>query len=314
MKALVVASGQSSVNPSAKELSTNRDLFRVNTFYLEPTLLFGKKIKFLSFIGEPYSLYLIDYLRSKKVYEIEQANYREMSKKYFFIPSLKTSFTPWSKIITQLSLKHSVPGFDDMNMIHKTQKHAKITSGVYLINCAIQMGYKDIAIVGIDFYSEKSLKKYPIIIPSCLKKIKIFEGQFRSNRLRKLRGNSYDNEMHSYEIDSQYIVNLANRYSDISITAYVDEQNPFDNWTNIVKQCKNVQVIKMPPVESKPLSSHCINEIEQALYEYKKYYFWKDFWMRIRHLLNYRKSILKKIYFTLLDKIYLLKKELNDIQ
>lgn len=304
MKALIVASGQSSVNPTASNLCNDRDLFRVNTFFLEPTLLFGKKIKFLSFIGEPYNLYLIDYLRSKNIYKIEQANYREMSQKYFFTPLLKTDFTPWKKIATRLSLKNSVPGFDDINMLHKTQKHAKITSGVYLINCAIQMGYQDIAIIGIDFYSEKSLKKYPIIIPNCLKKIKLFEGQFKSERLRKKKGNSYDDELHSYEIDSQYIINLANKYTDVHITAYVDEQNPFKNWTNIAKQCTNVQVIKMPHYQMDSSPSHCINDIENALYEYKKQYFWQDIWMRIRSLINYRKSIVKKIYYTLLDKLH----------
>lgn len=306
MKALIVGNGQSSINPEAQNLSKHRDIFRVNNFFLEPSPLFGKKIKFLSFIGMPYNLYLIDQLRIKKVYDIELAHYREMPKKYFFIPKLINTVIPWKKVVDALSLKNSVSGFDDMNMIDKKQKHAKITSGVYLINCAIQMGYKDISVIGIDFYSEKSLNKYPITIPKCLKDIAIFEGQFVSHRINKKKQNSYDTDLHSYQIDSTYIKNLANTYPDVKLTVYVDDENPYKNWQNISQISSNITVIKLPNAsKTSPSISHCLQDIEIALYEYKDMYYWQDKWMRVRHILTYRKSVVKKLYLRILDTLKL---------
>ncbi len=306
-KVLIVGNGKSSVNSNITEIVKDKDIFRVNRFYLEPKKIFGDKIKFLSCIGEPYSLFILNYLMNKNVYKIEKIGYKEMNSKHFFSPLISNKFIPWKKIELQYSLDDKVNGFNGLNRLNTKRKHDKITSGVYLINCAIQMGYDDISIVGIDFYSEKSLKKYPIITPEKLKKISLFEGQYRSKRRRKLKKSSYDDDLHSYETDSYYVQQIANQYKNIKFNIYVDEENPFNNWNKIASECDNiiVNLLAESSESGTELNSHCFNEINEAIDDYKSKYFFKDKYMRIINILNNKKTIIKKLFYYITDNEFM---------
>lgn len=301
-KALIVGNGKSSVNPRASFLGEGRDIFRINNFFLEPLLLFGKKVKFLVFSGEPFLIFLIDFLIRKKIYEIDIICYKKLHKR-FFIPKVKRSMITWNDHVKKYKCQNSVPGFDGANQIDNKEKCGKITSAPYLINCAIQMGYKNISIIGVDFYSEKSGKKYPVIMPNCLKKIRNFEAPFSSVKINKKKGNSYD-QGHSIGVDLCYIESLVNRYKDVEFDIYVDEGGPYENWNKIVvSNPTNITIHMMEAYGVDNLLTHCLSDIEQAINEYKKKYFWGDKLMKARHLFANRKPVIKKSAFLLKEKL-----------
>lgn len=301
-KALIVGNGKSSVNPEAKGLNFDKDVFRLNKFFLEPSLLFGRKIKFVTFPGEPYSIHLMDYLVENKIYEIETLCYRKMVQKRFFIPTVNSKLFIWNDFELKYNTENAVPGFFGVNKIDKVKKVDKVTTGPYLINMAIQMGYTEISIIGIDFYSEKSKNKYPIKIPETLKDISIFDPQFRSLKRNKKRNNSYDDNIHCIETDLEYLSSLFNKYKNIKFFIYVDEDNPYSNWKKIIKGLNNVELIMMKDNDiKKQFDSHCLKYINEALLDYKNKYFFKDKVMKIKHNWSNRKSILKKFYNYILD-------------
>jgi len=303
-KVLIVGNGQSSVNPNASKLSKDRDIFRVNKFFLEPYKNFGKNIKLLKFVGEPFCLFLIDHIIKKGIYNIEIAAHGSMKHKKFFSIKSAKKYTTWEYIEKKYKLRDKVKQFDGVNRLNSTKKHDKITSGVYLINCAIQMGYNDITIVGIDFYSEKSLSKYPIIIPKCIKNAILPEGQYISKKIKNKNKSSYDTDLHSYNTDALYIQNILEQYPNVTIQVYVDEENPYENWNKILKNFKNIKINKLPKetLDDRPLISHCIDDLNEIYLNYKKKYFWKIIRMKMLHYWQYKKDFIKKIIFSIMGK------------
>lgn len=303
-KALIVGNGKSSVNPNAEGLNEGKDVFRLNKFFLEPKPIFGNNLKFVTFPGEPYTIYLINYLIKKNVYNIDMVVYRKMMQKRFFIPKVESEMHIWDELEKKYSTENTINGFKGVNKINKIKKVDKVTTGPYLINMAIQMGYDEISIIGIDFYSESSKKKYPIIIPNSLKKISIFDAQYRSIKRNKKKNNSYDDNIHSLETDKEYLKELFNTYRSIKFNVYVDEENPYFNWQKLIENLENVKLIKLDEYSiCKASHSHCLDDIDKALIEYKKKYYLKDEIMNIKHNWSNRKSIMKKFFMYLSDKI-----------
>jgi|GEM_PF-1373764 len=301
---LIVGNGGSSVNTRAKNLSKGKDIFRVNKFFLEPFPIFGRKIKLVVFPGEPFFIFFIDYIVKNKIYDIELVCYKKLHRR-FFIPKTQKNMLLWDDFVIDNHCKESVPGFYDANQIDSRLKYGKITSGPYLVNCAIQMGYKNISIIGIDFYSEKSGKQYPISIPKIWKKISIFEAPFRSTRANKKRGSSYD-QGHSIAADVAYMEALVDKYKDVTFNVYTDEGNPYINWQHIAESGSDNMVIhKMDEMCFDEQPAHCLPDIEKAVIEYKNDYFWKDKIMNAKHLFAHRGVILKNSFLGM--KEYLLK-------
>lgn len=302
-KVLIVGNGKSSCNPNAEGLNKGKDVFRINKFFLEPKKTFGNDIKLVTISGEPYTIYILEYLIKKGIYKVQIPLYREMTQKRFFIPSLTTNIDKWSKFESKYSLENKIPGFNAQNKIDKVKKVDKITTGPYLVNLAIQMGYEDISIIGIDFYSEKSNKKYPILIPKCLKDISIFDPQFRSVKRNKEKKNSYDDLVHSIESDMLYLNNLIELYPNVNFNIYVDESNPYHNWQKIATNFKNINLVKLDDnIIEAPQKSNCLNEIECAINNYKKKYLYKHNIMNFRNNWSNRKSAVKKFYSYITDK------------
>ncbi len=291
-KLLIVGNGGSSINGHAKGLSKDKDVFRVNKFFLEPSLLFGRNIKFAVFPGEPFFIFFIDYLIRNNIYKIDVVCYKKLHRR-FFLPKVKSLMITWESFIENYKCKNSVPGFFDANQIDSVEQYGKITTGPYLINCAIQMGYKHISIIGIDFYSEKSGKKYPISIPRIWRKISIFEAPFSSERINKIKGSSYD-QGHCVGVDITYIKALVNKYKDVAFNVYVDEDNPYVTWKNIVESGdNNVTVHKMKDCHADSRPAHCLSDIEKAIIEYQHDYFWKDKVMNAGNLFTERKAVIR---------------------
>ena len=301
-KVLIVGNGGSSVNPYAKGLYNGKDVFRVNKFFLEPDLLYGRNIKFAVFPGEPFFIFFMDYLVRNNIYHIDIICYKKLHKR-FFLPKVESQMIEWNDYVESYKCKDSVPGFYNADQINSKERYSKITTGPYLINCAIQMGYKDITIIGMDFYSENSGKKYPIVIPGIWQKISPFEAPYGSARTNKKKGDSYD-QGHSIGVDIAYVETLIANNKDIKFNIYVDEKNTYNNWSKIVKKNQdNVFIHMMENYQSDSLMSHCLSEIELAIAEYKAQYFWKGRISNAKHLLASRKSVVRKFIYLLREKM-----------
>lgn len=302
-KVLIVGNGSSSVNTNAKNLHKGKDVFRINKFFLEPRPIFGNKIKFLVFPGEPFFIFFINYLVKNKIYDIDIACYKKLHKR-FFIPDTEKKMQVWDDFVVGNNCKGTVPGFYDANQTNSLLKYGKITSGPYLVNCAIQMGYTDISIIGLDFYSEKSGERYPIIIPKEWKKISIFEAPFRSVRVSKKKGNSYD-QGHSIDADIFYIKSIVKKYKNIKFHIYVDETGPYNSWIEISNACfDNLTIHRMDKSKMANKSvSFCLDDIISAVNEYREKYLWKDRVMNIKHLFAHRRPLLRNFLLSTREKV-----------
>lgn len=301
-KALIVGNGASSVNPFAKELHSGKDVFRVNKFFLEPDLLYDRDIKFAVFPGEPFFVFFVDYLIRKHIYNIDIVCYKKLHKR-FFLPKVKSAMLTWDQYIEDCKCKESVPGFYNANQIDNQERYRKITTGPYLVNCAIQMGYKDISIIGMDFYSEKSGKKYPISIPKIWKKISPFEAPYSSIRSNKKRGHAYD-QGHGIKVDIAYIETLIANNQDVKFSIYVDEDNTYKRWYDIAEKASgNVSIFLMDDHQVQNLVSHCLPEVKVAILEYKAQYFWQDKISNSKHLFANRKPVVKKFIYLLKERV-----------
>ena len=164
------------------------------------------------------------------------------------------------------------------------------------------MGYKDINIIGIDFYSEKSNRKYPVLVPKYLTKILPFSATFSSPRMNKLKGNSYD-VGHSIKADIDYFSEIIASNQDASFTIYVDDENTFKIWASIKGVNNNISIVQLQPSEINLKSPNCESEILLAIKEYRAKYFLMHFRSTISHLFAHRKAIIKKVIVILRESL-----------
>ncbi len=118
-KALIVGNGLSSYNPHAAGIEKGRSIFRMNLFFLEPKLLFGKRVDYYwqgSHIW--YVQYYVNKVVEKRLYDIK--NVTGYKDRLFMPNSVFGTIIP--------------------------------TSVLVFIKDALLRGYDDIAIVGVDFY------------------------------------------------------------------------------------------------------------------------------------------------------------------
>ncbi|MBC8550085.1 MAG: hypothetical protein H8D23_10570 [Candidatus Brocadiales bacterium] len=302
-KVLIVGNGGSSINPCAEGLYKGKDVFRVNKFFLEPNTLYGRDIKFVVFPGEPFFVFFIDYLIKKGLYRIDIVCYKKLHKQFFF-PKVDTPMIVWDEYVESCKCKNSVPGFYNANQLNSKEQYRKITTGPYLINCAIQMGYTEISIIGVDFYSENSGGQYPIVIPKIWKKISPFEAHYRSVLANKKKGDSYDRG-HGVAVDTAYIETLIANNKNIKFAIYIDEKSTHKKWKDIAKKSPdNILIHLMDDYQSNRPVSHCLSTIEAAILEYKSQYFWRDQVANYRHLFANRKAVVKKVIFRLIERFF----------
>ena len=118
-KALIVGNGLSSYNPHAAGIEKGRSIFRMNLFFLEPKLLFGKRVDWY-YQGSSwwYAEYYFNKVVKKRLYDIK--NVTDYKEKVFVPNSVFGTIIP--------------------------------TSVLFFIKDALLQGYDDIAIIGVDFY------------------------------------------------------------------------------------------------------------------------------------------------------------------
>ena len=296
-KALIIGNGGSSVNLHASNLHKGKDVFRINKFFLEPQKIHGSKIKYLVIPGAPFFIFFADYLVKNNTYSIENCIYKKLHKR-FFIPDTNQKFIEWNQFVEQNGCNNSVDGFDGANQINSNKELSKITTGPFLTNCSVKLGYKDISIIGIDFYSEKSSRKYPVAVPKYLTKILPFSATFSSPRMNKLKGNSYD-VGHSIKADIAYFSEIISSNQDVCFTIYVDDKNTFKIWSRIKGNNNNIDIVQLDPFKVNLKSPNCESEILLAIDEYRKKYFLVHLRSTLSHLFAHRRAIIRKMILIL---------------
>ncbi|AJC88165.1 alpha-2,3-sialyltransferase [Campylobacter insulaenigrae] len=157
--ALICGNGPSLREIEYEKLPKNYDVFRCNQFYFEDKYYAGKNIQYAFF--NPYvffeQYYTIKNIIDKDEYDIknivcssfglESIDSRNLLEFFYnYFPDTIFGFD----LIKQLKEFHS---FIKFNEIYNEQR---ITSGIYMCAFAVAMGYKNIYISGIDFYSNKN--------------------------------------------------------------------------------------------------------------------------------------------------------------
>lgn len=294
--ALIVGNGHSSVNPYASRLVKDSDVFRLNKFFLEPSPIFGRKVEVAFFGGEPFLIYLYDYLISKGIYSISHCIYRELSHKRFFIPPTTNKMRALGEFSKMLELS-PVDGFKGSTCLDCPRK-SKVTSGVFLIHIAMALGYKKISIVGIDFYSD-NLRPYPVIEPDSIKRIKLFSAKTWTKELKE-NGNYLGR--HSLKADSQYMRRLALTNSDVCFNVFIDEDRSVKFWNEISKNIGNIKINRMPSISKNKALPCFLEEIDAGVDSYKRSYYWKDKYMNFVHVVFHNKrAVVINSYYVLYE-------------
>ncbi len=116
-KALIVGNGLSSYNPHAAGIEKGRSIFRMNLFFLEPKLIFGKRVDYYcKSTPRQFVVYYVNKIVEKRLYNIKN-------------------------VLSKLDRK-------------KSSQEVLLSVSIAVIEAALLKGYEDIAIVGVDFYQK----------------------------------------------------------------------------------------------------------------------------------------------------------------
>ncbi|WP_104747437.1 alpha-2,3-sialyltransferase, partial [Helicobacter pametensis] len=150
MKPIIIAgNGPSLAQIDYSRLPKDFDVFRCNQFYFEDRYFLGKKIKGVFFNPEIFKeqCFTLRHLKERGEYEVEDVycarafddRYYEMD---FFFPFVKNTF----------EALQSLPDFLELDRFYRCYYRKWPTAGIVMLYTALAQGYKEIYLVGIDFY------------------------------------------------------------------------------------------------------------------------------------------------------------------
>ncbi|WP_291953368.1 alpha-2,3-sialyltransferase [Campylobacter sp.] len=224
MKVAVVAgNGPSIKNIDYERLPKDYDVFRCNQFYFEDKYYLGKKVDFAfanSYVFfEQY--YTIKNLIDKNEYEIKNIvcssfNLDNLDGKDF----IRNFYSYFPDAILGFDLIKKIKDFHSFVKFNEIYNEQRITSGIYMCAVAVAMGYKNIYISGIDFYSNEN---QPYLFNhqtnNILKLIPEFKNETKTNihnkvfdlRTLEFLSKTYDVNFYSLNEDSEIsrYINLA---------------------------------------------------------------------------------------------------------
>lgn len=207
-KPLVIAgSGPSLQRINYRRLPENFLTFRINNFFLEDKYYLGKDID-LCFQSMPReeAIYTLantiteyDYnLKSDLIFTLDRVTERFPNRSLF----------PRVEIEKILSLDSKMYSYI-LEIFYYQHKH--VTSGILSLLGAIALGFKDIYMIGVDFYSDKE-KRYAY---------KIGENYRKSVEAQDLQP-GYSEQFHSREIDLKGL-DVALSYQDVKVQSICDD-------------------------------------------------------------------------------------------
>lgn len=153
MKVIVAGNGPSLKNINYKKISSNLDVFRCNQFYFEDEYYLGKKIKKVFFRPSVFveQYYTIRHILKNNEYECEEIVFAgndllDKSKHGYVLNYAVDVIEGYDSYIKNLK------EFDVFKNFNTLYFNRYISMGVYMCAVAVACGYKEIYLVGIDFY------------------------------------------------------------------------------------------------------------------------------------------------------------------
>ncbi len=250
---LIVGNGPSAADPKAAYLKdANTKVFRLNWFFLEPTINFGRQVDWhMLCFYEAVLIYLLRHVIAGEHYDIKQliAHENPLQAEYY-IQQYRRYFG--DDFVQQLYEKHgrNLLAVSELPtgvqaMFNKHQKNATYpTAAVLAFTQAAAMGFRDIRIVGLDFYRGDSMYGlhdlpahlhnfcYAPFKRQVLNKIRKLSGQpLLSDRLHIPldKGQPYQKtdrmviSIHSIQTDIDIIQAVLDAYPDIELTVFCTE-------------------------------------------------------------------------------------------
>ncbi len=246
---LIVGNGPSAADPKAAYLKdANTKVFRLNWFFLEPTINFGRQVDWhMPSFSELILIHVLRHVIAGEHYDIKQLIYRENLSTEYYMQKYRRYFG--DDFVQQLYEKHgrhmfavSEPPTGLQAMFNKHQKNATYpTAAVLAFTQAVAMGFRDIRIVGLEFYRGDSMYGlhdlpahlhnfcYAPFKRQVLNKIRKLSGQpLLSDRLHIPldKGQPYQKtdrmviSIHSIQTDIDIIQAVLDAYPDIELTVF----------------------------------------------------------------------------------------------
>lgn len=154
MKPIVIAgNGPSLAQIDYSRLPQDFDVFRCNQFYFEDKYFLGKNIKgvFFNYFIFKEQFFTLHYLKEKNEYEVEDVYCMNEDIENFLIDDQNFNFIFPSVKNCHDFLKH-LPTFNKLDKFYRFYFHKSPTAGIIMLYTAIAQGYREIYLVGIDFY------------------------------------------------------------------------------------------------------------------------------------------------------------------
>lgn len=216
---VIGGSGPSLMSVDYTKLPDDYFCIRVNNFFFEDTFYLGKKIDLVVFSGDKRALRFyvktLNDVIKRDIYSIHSvASQSPYAGRYNYT-------VPFEKIVVQ---DDSLRLFIDQQQ-RKFQK--KISSGLWAVIKAYELGAKNIYLCGIDFYQGPSKYFYD------------FPPNYRRLMLPNLEARGYDTIIHNWDLDKSILefisakvsVHLSNTHDsfDSAKTGFMkSSQDPFD--------------------------------------------------------------------------------------
>ncbi len=246
---LIVGNGPSAADPKAAYLKdANTKVFRLNWFFLEPTINFGRQVDWYTpSFSELILIHVLRHVIAGEHYDIKQLIYRESLSTKHYMRRYRRYFG--DDFVQQLYEKHGRNMFavselpTGVQAIFNQQNKNPIT-GVLAFTQAAAMGFRDIRIVGMDFYHNDSRYglhdlpahlhdfRYRLLRKQVLNKIRRLSGQsLLSDRtdISLYKGQPYQKtdrvltSTHSIQTDIDIIQAVLDAYPDIELTVFCTE-------------------------------------------------------------------------------------------
>lgn len=225
---IVAGNGPSVKKINYKYFPYDYDVFRCNQFYLEDKYYLGKKVDL--------------YFCNHSMKEVQEKTIKELiNRNEYDIKYAITNFEPnveFSKI-NEYSDENIISKFDNQlyKMIYKSHSvdGLRVTTGIHMLSVAYALGYKQIYLVGFDFYKEGNFSYcHDISVsPNLLSKIKSFN-------------NSNYKSPHSEAADTCIIEYLVKSYPEVELLSIADDCK-LSRYTNKYKWMNNEFVIEDKP-------------------------------------------------------------------
>lgn len=154
MKPIIIAgNGPSLAQIDYSRLPQDFDVFRCNQFYFEDKYFLGKNIKgvFFNYFIFKEQFFTLHYLKEKNEYEVEDVYCMNEDIENFLIDDQNFNFIFPSVKNCHDFLKH-LPTFNKLDKFYRFYFHKSPTAGIIMLYTAIAQGYREIYLVGIDFY------------------------------------------------------------------------------------------------------------------------------------------------------------------